>query len=71
MTSASPAAKGIETPCIGVCVIESFGFCLGCARTLQEIGDWTALSDSARLSVIEILPARKAALPRETFPPGP
>jgi predicted Fe-S protein YdhL (DUF1289 family) len=43
----------------------SAGFCLGCARTLEEIGAWASLSPSARASIMEKLPARKAALASE------
>jgi predicted Fe-S protein YdhL (DUF1289 family) len=53
---------GIATPCIGVCVMDESGFCRGCARTLDEIGAWTALSPADRLAFMEELPARKAAL---------
>ncbi len=52
----------IVTPCIGVCVMDDSGFCRGCARTLDEIGAWTALSPADRLAFMEELPARKAAL---------
>ena len=62
---------GLATPCIGVCLVDASGFCRGCARTLGEIGAWTALSHSARLSLMEALPARKAALAGDTLPQRP
>ena len=63
MTPSSRAAQAaIETPCTGVCAMDRRGFCIGCARTLEEIGAWLFLSASARLSIVEGLAARKAAL---------
>lgn len=38
------------------------GFCLGCARTLQEVARWRNLSREQQLQVLEALPARKDAM---------
>jgi len=36
----------IESPCIRVCTLDATGeLCLGCFRTLEEIGSWAAYSD--------------------------
>ncbi|QGM47539.1 DUF1289 domain-containing protein [Methylocystis heyeri] len=52
------------SPCIGVCQIEpSSGLCLGCARSLQEIGRWRDASELERKRISAELPARKARLP--------
>nr|WP_247875259.1 MULTISPECIES: DUF1289 domain-containing protein [Brucella/Ochrobactrum group] len=49
----------IESPCILVCVIDHHsGFCLGCARTLEEIATWSAMDNGARRTVMALLPAR-------------
>jgi predicted Fe-S protein YdhL (DUF1289 family) len=42
------------------------GFCVGCARTIEEIGAWPCLSASGQVAVMEELAARKAALPRDS-----
>lgn len=53
----------IETPCIKICVVEpETGFCIGCGRTRQEIGDWISMSPTARHDVIARLPERVATL---------
>lgn len=53
----------VATPCIKVCVIDDeSGLCLGCLRTLPEIGGWGALSEGERTSVMADLPARRARL---------
>ena len=67
MIATSCAAEpAIATPCVRVCTMDIGGFCIGCGRTLTEIGSWTALSPSARTAVMEKLAARKAAVRRET-----
>jgi len=50
----------IETPCLGVCVIdETDGLCVGCARTLDEIARWSAMSDAERRAIMQALPDRR------------
>lgn len=49
----------IRTPCIKVCVVDGeTGFCLGCARKLGEIAQWSRLSDDERDAVMTALPER-------------
>ena len=56
-TAAPPA-----TPCIGVCRLDARGYCIGCRRTLAEIGRWRDMSEAERLHVMrELLPARDRA----------
>lgn len=70
--SSCAAQHPAATPCIGVCAMDPAGFCLGCARTLQEIAAWSLLSHSTRLAIMEKLPARKTAVEREpSFQPLP
>lgn len=55
----------IASPCILVCAIEPVsGFCYGCGRTRQEIGDWASYSDDHRTDLMAILPERVAGLQR-------
>lgn len=57
--------REIESPCVKVCVMDpDSGFCLGCYRTLEEIGGWSALTPEARRAVMEALPGRRAGLRR-------
>jgi predicted Fe-S protein YdhL (DUF1289 family) len=49
------------TPCIGICRLDGRGYCVGCQRTGEEIGRWSAMSDAERLYVMRvILPSREA-----------
>jgi predicted Fe-S protein YdhL (DUF1289 family) len=51
------------SPCIGICRIdEATGWCLGCARTADEIADWRARPPAFRAAVWQALPARFDAL---------
>ena len=50
------------SPCIGICTIDPKSrFCLGCKRTIEEIGRWVMLEDPQRQAILEQLPGRKIA----------
>jgi len=52
--------RAIATPCVKVCVVDgASGLCLGCYRTLSEIGGWSGLSDDQRAAVMAELPGRR------------
>jgi uncharacterized protein len=53
----------IETPCIKMCTVDAASrTCVGCARTLDEIGRWLVMSPEERAHVMRELPARRAKL---------
>jgi uncharacterized protein len=55
--------SAIETPCTKVCVVDPpSGLCLGCGRSLDEIGRWTIFTDRERRRIMAELPHRLAAL---------
>lgn len=41
-----------ESPCVQICTIEG-DICIGCGRTLEEIGAWSGLGEDERRSVNE------------------
>ena len=44
----------IKSPCIAVCKIDyESGYCLGCNRTIEEITDWSSLSDSEKKKIFQ------------------
>lgn len=58
----APAPAPILTPCIGICALDADGYCEGCFRTGDEIGQWSTLSNAERQRLMdEVLPAREAA----------
>jgi predicted Fe-S protein YdhL (DUF1289 family) len=68
MTLPPPPAppRSIATPCIKVCIVDgASGLCLGCWRTLSEIGGWSGLTDAERAAIMTELPGREAAGSRQ------
>jgi predicted Fe-S protein YdhL (DUF1289 family) len=56
--------SSIETPCNKVCVVDATcGLCIGCGRTLAEIGGWISMTADERRRIMAELPARRAAMP--------
>jgi len=52
--------KAVATPCVKVCIVDgASGLCLGCYRTLSEIGGWSGLTDEERARITAELPARR------------
>jgi predicted Fe-S protein YdhL (DUF1289 family) len=61
----TPVNKDMESPCIKICTYDpGTGLCLGCGRTLEEIGAWFSMSDDERRAVMEQLPERLRQMPR-------
>ena len=51
-----------SSPCVGLCTLDAAEhLCLGCGRSLGEIGRWGSLSEPERHAIMAILPARLAA----------
>ncbi len=49
----------IESPCIKVCAVDGqSGLCLGCGRSLKEIGGWMQFDDAGRREIMDRLPER-------------
>lgn len=53
----------ILSPCTGVCTIAAedaplAGHCLGCGRSLDEIGKWRDMDHDARAKIMATLPGR-------------
>jgi hypothetical protein len=49
----------LESPCIKICVIHpETRLCTGCLRSIDEIGDWSAMTATARRAIMEALPDR-------------
>lgn len=54
MTAATTAAAPLQSPCIGVCVIDRTGseLCRGCGRTIDEIAAWGTLGPRERQAIL-------------------
>ena len=57
------AKANINSPCNKVCVVHpSLGLCIGCGRSLDEIGRWLDFVPAERARIMAQLPPRLAAL---------
>ncbi|MBS9478152.1 DUF1289 domain-containing protein [Ancylobacter radicis] len=51
----------VSTPCVSICTLDASGrLCVGCGRTLSEIGAWSTMSESERRAVMARLQRRAA-----------
>lgn len=52
----------IESPCVKICVIHpETRLCIGCHRSVEEIGGWTRMTPEKRREIMAELPGRPAA----------
>lgn len=54
-----PEAGPVPSPCIGICRMDAkTGLCEGCARTIDEIANWSTASDDWKRGVWEAIARR-------------
>ncbi len=49
------------SPCIKICSLDAQGYCIGCLRTGEEIGQWMSLSAADQWRLIAELEQRRRA----------
>lgn len=55
----------VASPCISVCSVDAATkMCIGCLRTLQEIGAWRTMTPEEKKAVVEATEERAKAIPR-------
>lgn len=53
----------IESPCVKICVVHPVErLCVGCLRTIDEIGGWGRMTPDERRKVMADLPSRAPRL---------
>ncbi len=53
----------IESPCVKICVVHPEAkICIGCYRSIAEIGGWSRMSPDERRHLMAELPSRAATL---------
>jgi len=53
----------LKTPCVAICKMDKgLGICIGCGRTMVEIGAWAAMSDVEREIGMKVAENRLHAL---------
>jgi hypothetical protein len=49
----------VLSPCTNVCVLDpDTGWCIGCGRSCDEIGEWPDAGDARRQAILDVLPGR-------------
>lgn len=54
----------IESPCRGICINSTKGFCKGCLRSREERFEWFSLTNEGRHRVLELCKSRRQRLLR-------
>lgn len=53
----------IDSPCVKLCSIHpAERICVGCYRSMEEIGAWSSLSTEVRLEIMAELPSRASLI---------
>jgi predicted Fe-S protein YdhL (DUF1289 family) len=52
----------VSSPCVGVCILDADGVCIGCYRRVEEIAAWTRMTDFQKAQIIAALAKRRLAL---------
>ena len=53
----------IDSPCVKLCSIHpAERICVGCYRSMEEIGAWSSLSTEVRLEIMAELPRRASRI---------
>lgn len=65
MENVTPATDLIASPCIGVCTVDrARNLCIGCLRTLQEIGAWRTMTLDQKRATVALCDERAQSLTR-------
>ena len=59
------ATVGVKSPCVSVCKLDEFKICIGCWRSVDEIRQWSKMSDQEKMVVLEMSATRKYADPNQ------
>ncbi|MFP8965369.1 DUF1289 domain-containing protein [Pokkaliibacter sp. CJK22405] len=52
MTEAVSTNQNIESPCVGVCELNTNQICTGCWRSIDEISQWWNMSSAEKLNTL-------------------
>ncbi|HUE11883.1 MAG TPA: DUF1289 domain-containing protein, partial [Steroidobacteraceae bacterium] len=40
------------SPCVNICALDAYGYCVGCYRTIEEIASWGSLTAAQQRAVL-------------------
>ncbi len=55
MTPPETLPEPVESPCIGVCTLDSHAICVGCLRSADEITRWAVMDSAERDAIMDRL----------------
>lgn len=59
------AEELVTSPCVSVCAVDkTLGICIGCLRTLAEIGAWRTMTPAEKVATVEACAERAKTMPR-------
>jgi len=62
VTHSTDLYRDTDSPCSKVCTLDDNDICLGCLRSLDEIGVWAGANRQTRLEILDKAAARERAL---------
>ena len=55
----------VTSPCVSVCAVDkALGMCIGCLRTLKEIGAWRTMTLAEKQATVAACAERAKTIPR-------
>lgn len=64
-THAETGDAAVTSPCVSICTVDrALGLCMGCLRTLQEIGQWRTMTDDDKRACVARCDERSKAMTR-------
>ena len=63
-----PAPPRVASPCIKVCVLDARSVCVGCGRTIDEITQWSALTEEQQRLICDRAEQRRRQAANEAKP---
>ena len=55
----------VTSPCVSVCAVDkALGICIGCLRTLKEIGAWRTMTLAEKRATVAVCAERAKSMPR-------
>jgi uncharacterized protein len=61
MDDAAESLGPVPSPCVDICRLDAQGLCVGCRRTIGEIGEWPSASNVRRREILREIAARPPA----------
>lgn len=57
--------EAVASPCVGVCTVDrTLGMCIGCLRSLREIGAWRTMTLAEKRATVSACEERAKAMTR-------